>query len=347
MTFQILSLSGGGYRGLYTIEVLHRLEQRAGRPIGQCFDLIAGTSIGGVIAIGLAMGKSAEAIRTEFLAHGDEIFPQGVRFLGPMAAFVRNFFVAMDRAEPLRRTVANIVGEGTLIGEARTRLLVPTVNVTVGRLQIFKTPHHPTLTEDQHRNAVDVAMATSAAPPFFPLARIGESYFADGGLAANSPDACAIHEAIHFAGQDMGNLRLLSVGTTSTSYGMPTSLGSNWGLIRWLWKYRLINVAFGVQQQLVDFTTRHDLRDRYLRIDAKPSPEHGADIGLDIAIPGRREILQSLAEESFREIAAHPMVTEILAHRPLPIEFPPRPVGPELDLICRGRARDTTERIRP
>src|ERR1700692_2978457 len=77
MAFQILALSGGGYRGLFTSSILAKLEQQAKRPIGDCFDLITGTSIGGVIALGLGLGKSAESIRKMFLDHGEEIFTRG------------------------------------------------------------------------------------------------------------------------------------------------------------------------------------------------------------------------------------------------------------------------------
>src|SRR4051812_38725190 len=96
-------------------------------------------------------------------------------------------------------------------------------------------------------------MATSAAPLFFPLAKIDSSYFADGGLAANSPDACAVHEAVHFAGQARGNVNVLSIGTTSTGFGLPASLGSNFGGAKWLENERLVATVFGVQQQLVSY----------------------------------------------------------------------------------------------
>jgi uncharacterized protein len=66
MAFQILALSGGGYLGLYTAEILTRLERQAGKPLGQCFDLIAGTSIGGILAIGLAMERPAARMRDLF-----------------------------------------------------------------------------------------------------------------------------------------------------------------------------------------------------------------------------------------------------------------------------------------
>ena len=77
MTFQILALSGGGFRGLFTSSVLTRLEEQAKRPLHECFDLISGTSAGGIIALGLAMGKKAETIQEMFLEHGEEIFPRG------------------------------------------------------------------------------------------------------------------------------------------------------------------------------------------------------------------------------------------------------------------------------
>ena len=77
MAFRILALSGGGYRGLFTVNVLKRLEEQAKRPIGECFDLIAGTSIGGLVAIGLALSKPAQLIERVFLEQGETIFPKG------------------------------------------------------------------------------------------------------------------------------------------------------------------------------------------------------------------------------------------------------------------------------
>src|ERR1700694_4458219 len=73
-SFQILALSGGGFLGLYTAEVLTRLERQADRPLGQCFDLIAGTSVGGILAIGLALEVPAQRMRDVFKANGERIF---------------------------------------------------------------------------------------------------------------------------------------------------------------------------------------------------------------------------------------------------------------------------------
>lgn len=324
MPFQILSLSGGGYRGLFTAEILARLEQQAGRPVGECFDLIAGTSIGGIIAIGLGMGRTAVDIRDAFLEDGEKIFPgdSPKTLVGRAQALIRTVAgrPKNDGVE-LRRTIESIIEPKAVLGEARTRLLIPSVNMTAGRVQMFKTPHHPSLRIDGQRNAADVAMATSAAPLFFPLAKIGNSLFADGGLAANSPDACAVHEAIHFAGQRKEDLRILSIGTTSSQFGLPASLGSQLRGYQWLAKQRLVTTVFGVQQQLVDFMVGHDFPNAYLRIDAHTSAEQAVDVALDLATRKRRDTLRGLAETAYQQFCAHPLVLEAMAHRAPRPEF--------------------------
>lgn len=319
MVFQILSLSGGGYRGLFTTDILARLEEKAGKPIGQCFDMIAGTSIGGIIAIGLALGKSANEIRQIFLDDGEVVFPsrslpeEGVRWF-------RGLTKPKYSPVPLRTTIERIVDPSARIGDCQTRLIVPAVNLTAGRVQMFKTPHHHTLSEDKNRNAVEVALATSAAPTFFPLAAIGPNFYADGGLVANSPDICAVHEAVHFCGQKIEDVRVLSVGTVLTGYGVAASKGNEWGLWQWaMRKPRLLDATFGAQQQMVDYMMRHDLRDRYVRIDEVASGGHLADIGLNVAEKRRRATLLSLAETAFRREFANQFVAEMLRHVPSPM----------------------------
>lgn len=326
MTFQILSLSGGGYRGLFTAEVLAQLEKQAGKPIGQCFDLIAGTSIGGIIALGLGLGHSAEKIRDAFFADGLKIFPP--RPQPPKSKLLAAFglyraVVGGPRYDGtvLRQTVEKIVGAKTPLGEARTRLLIPAINMTEGRVQMFKTPHAPVLQVDQHLKAADIAMATSAAPIYFPLARVGESLFADGGLVANSPDACAVHEAIHFAGQEKADIRILSIGTTSAGFGLPTSLGTQFGPKEWLVNARLVNTVFGVQQQVVDFMMKHEFQDRYVRLDSSTSAEHAVDVGLDIATEERRRTLLALAHGCYQRACNNRFVIEALAHEPVEPDF--------------------------
>ncbi|BCH12278.1 patatin (plasmid) [Mesorhizobium sp. 131-3-5] len=325
MPFHILSLSGGGYRGLFTVSVLERLEQRLGRPIGECFDMIAGTSIGGIIAIGLGMGKTAKEILETFESAGLKIFP----YRAPPRTFLGEYRAKYDMYSsgpkydpaPLKATVDKVVGANTLLGEAKNRLLIPAVNMTKGSVQMFKTPHHPNFVIDLVRNAAEVAMATSAAPFYFPLASMGDSFYVDGGLVANSPDLCAVHEAINFCGQKAEDLRVLSIGTTTTGFSLPKSLGRSLSGKDWLTNERLISTIISSQQQMVDFMLRHQLGDRYLRIDAQPSADQAVDLGMDIATPDRRATLLGLAEGEYQKHAGSSFIAAVLAHRPPPIDF--------------------------
>lgn len=313
MTFQILALSGGGYRGLFTIELLARLEKEAGKPLYECFDLIAGTSIGGIVAIGLAMGKSAESIRDEFLKHGEDIFPRKYWFKNPYY-FLKMVFWPKYSSKPLRTVIENVVGKDTNLGQARTRLLVPAVNMTKSQVQMFKTPHHPNLKVDQHRLAVDVALATSAAPTFFPMAKFDDSLFIDGGIVANAPDLCAIHEAVQYCGVHSDDIRILSLGTTTKKFSLPNSIRVNLGRYGWLRKDRLPSTLISAQQQLVDFMLKQQLKDRYLRIDALPSEDQTSDLGLDVADKKRRSTLQGLASGTYQEFISNKTLQDMLKH---------------------------------
>ena len=210
--------------------------------------------------------------------------------------------------------VEEVVTKDKLIGHAGTRLLIPAMNMTDGKVQMFKTPHNPNFLRDLHLSAVDVAMATSAAPLYFPLAKIGSRLYADGGLFANSPDLCAIHEACHFCEVARDDIRLLSIGTTSSRCALPGSIDPEMGQSAWLENERLTTSVFSAQQQLVDFIVGHQLKDRYVRLDTEPSSEQMTDLGLDLADKGRRDTLLGLAEGVFQKAIGKPEVRAFLEH---------------------------------
>ncbi|MEY2518018.1 MAG: cGAMP-activated phospholipase [bacterium] len=319
MTFQILALSGGGFRGLFTSSILARLEEQAGRPLHECFDLIAGTSAGGILALGLAMGKKAETIRDMFLRHGEEIFPRGE---------VPTSWVARKRAQlsewrhpkydgtVLRTKIEGVLGADAKLGDAKTRVLIPTVNMTKGSVQMFKTAHNPKFMTDYKLNAVDIAMATSAAPLYFPMAEVGNSYFIDGGVVANAPDLCALHEAIQFLDQKIEDVSVMSIGTTTSKFSLPTSAGRDFGQRDWLKNSRLPSTIISSQQQLVDFMLKHQLGGRYLRFDEEPSAEQTSDLGMDLATESRRKTLLGMADGCYQALCNDERVIGMLAHRP-------------------------------
>lgn len=321
MTFQILSLSGGGFLGLYTAAVLAELEERSGKRISDCFDLFAGTSIGGIVALGLAAGRPAAEIRDAFIEHGSRIFPKRppksdtARF----GRFLRNIPKSLYRPDSLRETIEQIVGADTLMSDLRRPVVVPAVNLTKGGPKVFKTGHNERFVLDWRLKITDVALATSAAPTYFPAHRIGNELYADGGVFANSPDMIALHEAEQFLGIDRANVGILSVGTTTTDFAISASLNPDLGV--WGWKNRLIDVTIGSQQAIANDMMMHILGDRYLRIDRRQADEQRAVLALDAATPEAIANLLFLARTSFAEVSANARLRVMLEHEAPPFTF--------------------------
>lgn len=323
MAFQILCLSGGGYLGLYSAAVVAAVEQHTGRPIRESFDLIAGTSVGGIIALGLASGASAESIRNAFEENGSRIFsdrppPNRVTEKIDLA---RSATGARYSSGPLRKTIEGILDPELTVGDLRTRVLVPAVNLTKGQPQVFKTAHHPTFVRDWRLRVVDVALATSAAPTYFPIHRIGGEMFADGGLYANSPDELALHEAEHFLRQPRDEIRMLSIGTTTSKFSFSNAINDDLGWLGWMAGQRLTSAMIASQQLNVDYMMRHRLGDRYLRIDQVQSKEQERQLRLDVASETARRDLLGLAEASAREHLPKAALIQMLAHRADPAQF--------------------------
>lgn len=323
MAFQILSLSGGGFLGLYTAAVLAELEERSGKRLIDCFDLFAGTSIGGIVALGLAAGRSAAEIRDAFIEQGPRIFPN--RPPKSKAAwfgrFLRNVPAPLYDAGPLRQTIEDIVGAGTCMSNLLRPVVIPAVNLTKGGPKVFKTGHHERFVLDWHLKVADVALATSAAPTYFPAHQIDNEFYADGGMFANSPDMIAVHEAEQFLGVSRDQINVLSVGTTTTDFAMSAALSPNMGVMGWMRNQRLTDVMIGSQQALINDMMRHILGERYLRIDRRQGDEQRAVLALDVATREAISNLQSLARGSFAEVSADPRLRVLLEHDAPPFIF--------------------------
>ena len=196
-TYHVLALSGGGYRGLYTATVLAELEAALDRPIASHFDLICGTSAGGMLALGLAAEIPAIELKTLFEEQGSRIF--GCRSL---LRRLLGFWLTAKHDSAGLREVLNERFQGATIGELKHRVLVPAVNYSTGRGQFFKTPHHPSFELDHRMKVVDIALATTAAPVYFPLARNDRGVFADGGAGGQRPRSVWVTRSEDFLGSE-------------------------------------------------------------------------------------------------------------------------------------------------
>ena len=222
---RILCIDGGGILGTFPAAFLAGLEHHLqGRPIGSYFDLIAGTSTGGIIAIGLAMGLPASELLYLYEKRGPEIFGQG---RGPITDFVfsklrqiRRLLLNKHDAAPLQVVLEDVLGNKR-IGEAKTRLLIPAWNPVARSVYIYKTAHHARLRNDYMTLAVDAALATAAAPTYFPhhVTRHGVG-LSDGGTWANNPTALAIVEAIGMLDWPRESLHVLSLGCLEETYNI-------------------------------------------------------------------------------------------------------------------------------
>ncbi len=318
MPFQVLCLSGGGFLGLYTATIVAELEKEFGGPLARHFDLISGTSIGGIIALGLAKEVPAAEIKRAFESNGTRIFsgrpaPRGI--LGRGIDLGRSLFSAKYRSQALRSTIAEIMGEETLIGHLGHPCLIPAVNLSKGAPQVFKTDHHLDFRRDLHLKAVDVAMATSAAPTYFPIAQIEDSLYVDGGLYANSPDLLALHEAEHFLGAKLDDVSILSIGTTTSKFSFPHRRKIDFGVLNWAIGARLVQTMISSQQQVVDFMLRHRLGDRYVRLDVQQSREQEMSLSLDTATPDAQKTIRALASATVQANISDPRLRAMFAYK--------------------------------
>lgn len=315
--FHILALSGGGYRGLYTATILRRLEQSFGQPLARHFDLICGTSAGGLLALGLAAEIPAEDLETMFLRDGKRIFDSR----GLLRRIIGKWVIARHSPAGLRDVLTEKLGTKT-IGDLQHRVLIPAVNYSKGGGQFFKTPHLPKYETDHQRSLVDVGLATAAAPTYFPLHRIdGVGVFADGGLVANSPGFVGLHEARRLLRVDDNvPVRVLSIGTMTRGATVRGSARLDRGIF--LWGARIFDLVISAQEIAVHDMLTHVLGSNYFRIDDNATPDQSRDIEkLDVVTAGATHVLRERGAHAAQRALGDPALEAFRNHLATPPMF--------------------------
>lgn len=228
---KILSIDGGGIRGTFPAAFLTALEEDLDCPLHEYFDLIAGTSTGGIIAIALAMGLQAKEILELYENRGPEIFSQtrsGVSGYAERA--IRKIKWATwgpkYSADGLEAALIDVFGDRK-IGDAKTRLMIPAWHQQMGAVYIFKTPHHERLQTDYREFARDAAMATAAAPTYFQeFITSRDVGLVDGGIWANNPTGIAVAEGIGTLGWRPEEIKVLSIGCLEDVVEMRDAYGA-------------------------------------------------------------------------------------------------------------------------
>lgn len=259
--FQVLALDGGGVKAIFTAHVLAGLEADHGVVVADHFDLIVGTSAGGIIALALGAGLRPAEIIEHYERLASEVFPASRRRWHHK---VRWPWRPRYRQAPLRRALDDVLGDRQL-WQSGKRLVVTSYDTENSGVHLFKTPHHPRLRRDWRVPMIDVALATSAAPTFLPAARVAGFRLVDGGVWANNPSVIGIAEAISMCGVQLKQLRVLNVGTTTECPDHPPKLDTA-GLIGWR---RAAPFVLDSTSRGVAGTAEHLVgRERFTRIDA-------------------------------------------------------------------------------
>jgi predicted acylesterase/phospholipase RssA len=257
---RILSIDGGGIRGVIPAIVLTKIEERTGRPICRLFDLIVGTSTGGIIALGLTAPNgdgepvnSAAEILDLYAEEGERIFSRSIWHR------TRAFGNALEEkfpAGPLEEVLEKYLGK-TRLSEALTDVLVTAYEIET------RTPWFFSSRKAQKDSAWDfpmtkVARATSAAPTYFePLkletpSTVDYWTLVDGGVFANNPAMCGVAEAMGEYGRS--DLLVVSLGTGQLTRRIPHDEAKNWGLLGWA--RPILDVVFDGVSDTVDYQVK-------------------------------------------------------------------------------------------
>lgn len=264
--FNLLTIDGGGIRGIFPAMFLALIEEelkaRGVEKYRICdnFQLIGGTSTGGIIAIALALGIPALEIVDIYLKNASQIFGSKRSLLGKIfySAHDRNEFEKLIR-EKFKEAKG---GEEPILKDCKTNVCIPIYDLMQGKPSVLKNDYHPRFIRDYHIPAYQAALATAAAPTYFDpysakytdLHGMEQSFSnkVDGGVVGNNPTLLTIVEAQKAFGKELCDLQVLSLGTGYQRF-VDACDRHNWGLKYWVGsnRKRLIELFMQGQSQLV------------------------------------------------------------------------------------------------
>jgi predicted acylesterase/phospholipase RssA len=277
---RVLSIDGGGIRGLIAARVLAEIERRCGRLAGELFDLVAGTSTGAIIACALTRPEplSAERIARIYVEEGPEIFSRSLlKRITSAEGYLDERYESDGLLTSLRRH----------LGDARLADAGPAILLTAYDLE---RRNALLLRNDDDMSMVDAAHGSAAAPSYFEPARVGDLTLVDGGVFATNPAMCAYADA-------GGAVELLvSLGSGEHTRVLSFEQVRDWGRLEWV--RPALDVVFDGTADAVDFQLKALMGDDYVRLQ---TPLDEASDDLDAATP---ENLAALEREAERLIAA-------------------------------------------
>lgn len=294
--FKILSIDGGGIKGLYSASILKKFEETFKCNTTDHVDMVCGTSTGGLIALAISLGIPAKDICEFYTKKGREIFPPH-RVKLPLIGYIDLFslkqvlFWGKYSGRGLKRSLEEIFSDKK-IGDSKNLLCIPSYSVTKAQPRVFKYDHGK-LSTDNRLLMRDVALATSAAPTYFPIAEISDldkEQFIDGGIWSNNPTLVGLIEALTYfvgEGKRYTSIQILSISSLSITEGRSPGLRKRRSFIGW--RSELFNTSLSGQSFFSEYFMSKikeigDVDIDYIRIPSeKLSREHESLIDLDVA----------------------------------------------------------------
>lgn len=283
-TFKILSIDGGGMKGIIPARYLKQVEETIGSPIYEHFDLLAGTSTGGIICLGLSSGMSAEEISNLYMNEGKRIF-------GNKKANGLLKYASYDNTS--LKTLLREKFTDKRIYDAKAMLCIPSIEHHKAEPKVYKTPHCSDYIRDGERYMWEVGLATSAAPTYFPAANLGDGECKiDGGLWANNPVLVGIAEAKKL-GFSLDQIKVLSIGTGDCIYNASNKIPEAGGLLSW--KKNLVELTMQAQSKGAFYTAKYMIGENLIRLN----PILSRSIGLDSTHPEDISLMNQEASHLF------------------------------------------------
>lgn len=280
--YKVLSIDGGGIRGVIPATLLVEIEKETGKAIVDLFDLIVGTSTGGILACGLTVpntSKKPKYSAADMLAlykdRGREIFDRsfwkGITSLGGVADEQYDY-------RPLERILRQYMGNASLT-DCLKPIVATSYDIERREPYFFKTTQAKAA-RDRNHYLRDVARGTSAAPTYFEPAvvkslaqRPTRRVLVDGGVFVNNPAMCGYVEACS-NGADQNDLLVVSFGTGVHTRKIPYEEAKDWGAVGWV--RPIISVMMDGEADSADYHLRMLLPDeekkdeqRYFRFDTE------------------------------------------------------------------------------
>ncbi|HEY9017211.1 MAG: patatin-like phospholipase family protein [Methyloprofundus sp.] len=220
--FNILSIDGGGIRGVYAAHILSKIEKDLQIDLSESINLIAGTSTGSIIAAAVALKIPMSDIVKLYSEHGGKIFSR--------KWFSSQAYNSIYKGSNLRGVLLDVFGNVRL-GEINKPLLIPASNIGNGGVHVFKSAYDPGFYRDKDVKVADAVLASCSAPTYFDPHKVDEYLLSDGGLWANNPTLVAIIDAKKRLNIDLDDMKILSVGTGHAKKEYGVEQKKMWGML--------------------------------------------------------------------------------------------------------------------